>query len=193
MAEAPTRRDKRKLPDPVYPVENISSLLSPSNLAETVNFAKESREAARVPYAALVNLLRVNEEVVDTCVNAIAQQAASELLEEERKKGQLSSEDMNVALQRAEKHVREVFDKWAHDGRAECNRLLETLKKEGPEIYSQQEERATRLAQAVLRTMEDYRRGAVVLTTIEQYIIVQKQLEEAGFVFVSQCATKGSA
>lgn len=126
-------------------------------------------------------------------VNAIAQQAASELLEEERKKGQLSSEDMNVALQRAEKHVREVFDKWAHDGRAECNRLLETLKKEGPEIYSQQEERATRLAQAVLRTMEDYRRGAVVLTTIEQYIIVQKQLEEAGFVFVSQCATKGSA
>eukprot|EP00439_Symbiodinium_sp_Y106_P034898 s310_g4.t1 len=62
---------------------------------------------------------------------------------EERKKGQLSSEDMNVALQRAEKHVREVFDKWAHDGRAECNRLLETLKKEGPEIYSQQEDPGT--------------------------------------------------
>mmetsp|Transcript_148955 Transcript_148955/g.211598 ORF Transcript_148955/g.211598 Transcript_148955/m.211598 type:complete len:332 (-) Transcript_148955:60-1055(-) len=126
-------------------------------------------------------------------VSAIANQAAGELLEEERKKGQLSSEDMNVALQRAEKHVREVFDKWAHDGRAECNRLLETLKKEGPEIYSQQEERASRLAESVLRTMEDYRRGAVVLTTIEQYVTVQKELEQAGFVFVSQCATKSSA
>jgi len=123
----------------------------------------------------------------------IAQQAAGELLEEERKKGQLSSDDMNVALQRAEKHVREVFEKWARDGRAECNRLMASLKQDASEIFNQQEDRARFIAEAVLKTMQDYKRGAVVLTTIEQYLSVQEQLEQAGFAYVSSCASKGQA
>eukprot|EP00434_Breviolum_minutum_P022885 symbB.v1.2.020190.t1/scaffold1681.1/size106035/1 len=61
-------------------------------------------------------------------VSQFANQAAGELLEEERRKGQLSGEAMNSALQRAEMNIAQEQGKWLQNARGEANRLIEKIK-----------------------------------------------------------------
>eukprot|EP00931_Biecheleriopsis_adriatica_P074454 TRINITY_DN48505_c0_g1_i1.p1 TRINITY_DN48505_c0_g1~~TRINITY_DN48505_c0_g1_i1.p1 ORF type:complete len:331 (-),score=71.30 TRINITY_DN48505_c0_g1_i1:91-1083(-) len=126
-------------------------------------------------------------------VTLLAEQAARELLEEEHRKGQMSSSDMNAALKRAESHMRQDAGKWLRDARGETARLMQHLKEKMPEevssaVTAKLEERASRMAEIIKKTMEeDFRRGAVVLA-VDQLVNVEGKLQQAGFSYVSQCA-----
>lgn len=124
-------------------------------------------------------------------VTLLAEQAARELLEEEQKKGQMSSSAMNAALKRAELHMREDAGRWLRDARGESAKLMEHLRERTPEevssvVTAKLEERASGMAETISKTMEEFRRGAVVLA-IDQLVNVESKLLQAGYSYVSQC------
>lgn len=123
-------------------------------------------------------------------VTAFAAQAENELLEEERRKGQLSVDAMNSALQNAEKHIRKDGEKWLQDARGESNRLIEMIRdkisdESAGNALRMMQELASFLADGVDKTMQDYHRGAVVVS-VDKLPYVQDKLEQAGFLYLSQ-------
>jgi len=128
-------------------------------------------------------------------VQLFAQQAANELLEEERRKGQLSADAMNTALQRAEKHIRKDQEKWLHDARGESERTIAAIRQQVSDeaagnAMDMMRELAAYLAAGVDKTMQDFRCGAVILS-VDKLSYVQDKLEEAGFQYLSQ-STSGT-
>mmetsp|Transcript_83281 Transcript_83281/g.178526 ORF Transcript_83281/g.178526 Transcript_83281/m.178526 type:complete len:334 (+) Transcript_83281:62-1063(+) len=126
-------------------------------------------------------------------VALLAQQAATELLEEEGQRGSLMpSADVEAAIRRAEVHVREDTGKWLNDARGETSRLMEQLNERVPakvktEIENRLEERTAFTASRVASTMKAYRKGAAVFA-IDQLVAVESKLLQAGYSYVSKCA-----
>lgn len=125
-------------------------------------------------------------------VSQFANQAAGELLEEERRKGQLSGEAMNSALQRAEMNIAQEQGKWLQNARGEANRLIEKIKDqvsedEAGKAFGMMEEIAGFLADGVSKTMQDYHRGALIVY-VDKLSYVQDKLEQAGYAYISQSA-----
>lgn len=126
-------------------------------------------------------------------VTLLAQQAATELLEEEQQRGaQMAPEDLNAALLRAEGHVRSEADKWLRDARSETSRLTEHLRERVPpkvrDAFAERLELRTQgLADRIAGTMEEHERGAVVLS-VDQLVAVEGKLIDAGYTYVSNCA-----
>lgn len=126
-------------------------------------------------------------------VSLLAQQAMSELLEEEGQRGsQMSSADVDAALRRAEGHVREDAGKWLRDARGETSRLKEQLSQRLPkemhtEMTHRLEERTVETVSRIASTMKAYRRGAMVLA-VDQLVAVESQLLRAGYSYISDCA-----
>lgn len=123
-------------------------------------------------------------------VRNFAGQAQNELLEEERRKGQLSVDFMNTALRSAERHIREEEEKWLRDARGESSRAIEMIRDRVSDEFAgdalhMMQELAAFLAEGIDKTMQDYHRGAVVLT-VDRLPYVQDKLEQAGFAYLSQ-------
>lgn len=126
-------------------------------------------------------------------VNAVAEQAARELLEEEVVKGiPMAQADMDTALRRAEAQVRKDISLWLADARNETARVQELLrgdkipKKISDSVQSHMQELTSRMGTRIAEAMQGYRRGIVVLSA-DQLVLVERRLQQAGYNVVSQC------
>mmetsp|Transcript_46179 Transcript_46179/g.100332 ORF Transcript_46179/g.100332 Transcript_46179/m.100332 type:complete len:335 (+) Transcript_46179:45-1049(+) len=126
-------------------------------------------------------------------VSLLAQQAATELLEEEHHRGEnLPNADLDAALHRAESRVREDGIKWLRDARSETSRVSEVLLERAPppvreKILQRIKELTGDTANHIVDTMKEYHKGAAVVP-VDLLVGVETQLIKAGFSFVSHCA-----
>merc|ERR1719408_269390 len=110
-------------------------------------------------------------------VSMLAEQAAREMLEEEQRKGQMSSNDMNEALKRAETHMKEDAGRWLRDNRGETARIMSTIKEKlskeaADSVAAKIEEHATFMANGISKTMEEFHRGAVLIS-VDQVVNIE--------------------
>lgn len=126
-------------------------------------------------------------------VMLFARQALYELLEEERKRGkQMQGPEVDAALQRAEKHLRENFEKWRRNPRDQSAKAVDDLSKNLPpdvrnQVLEGMTKRVDETAARISSTMEGYHRAAVVIP-VDVLFDVEERLLKAGYSLVSNCA-----